>query len=258
VTLLALKLLLAPGFVVAISLVARRFGPRAAGVVGGLPVIAGPILLVLAIQHGASFADEAANGTMIGVVALIAFVVSYVAASRRAPWPWALGAGWGTFFVVALLVGRVHVNDAIAFLLAAGACAAGVVLLPHSVGEAVPTRALSRWDLPLRAACTAAPVVAITGMAHWLGAHATGVLASFPVITPIVAAFTQAHDGAAASARLLYGFTVGFFAYAFFCFVISVAVVPLGTAAAFALGAAAALAIQAGAVVVTAARPLEA
>ena len=42
-TLLALKLLLAPLFIVGASLVSRRFGVRVAGVLGGLPVIAGPI-----------------------------------------------------------------------------------------------------------------------------------------------------------------------------------------------------------------------
>jgi hypothetical protein len=51
VAVLALKLILAPAFVVGASLTARRFGPRIGGLVGGLPVVAGPILLVLAIVH---------------------------------------------------------------------------------------------------------------------------------------------------------------------------------------------------------------
>ena len=49
---LALRILLAPCFVVVASLVARRFGARISGVVAGLPVIAGPILLVLELEHG--------------------------------------------------------------------------------------------------------------------------------------------------------------------------------------------------------------
>ena len=55
----ALKLLLAPGFVVGASLTARRFGPRVGGLVGGLPVVAGPILLVIAILHGEDFGADA-------------------------------------------------------------------------------------------------------------------------------------------------------------------------------------------------------
>ena len=45
----ATKVLLAPLCVVAVSLAGRRWGTAAAGVLGGLPVVAGPIL-VLAVQ----------------------------------------------------------------------------------------------------------------------------------------------------------------------------------------------------------------
>jgi hypothetical protein len=53
---LAAKILLAPTFVIAASLAARRYGARIGGLVGGLPVVAGPILLVFALDHGAAFA----------------------------------------------------------------------------------------------------------------------------------------------------------------------------------------------------------
>src|SRR5580700_5686036 len=52
VLVLAVKALLAPAFVVGASLTARRFGARLGGVVGGLPVVAGPILLVYALVPG--------------------------------------------------------------------------------------------------------------------------------------------------------------------------------------------------------------
>lgn len=42
---LATKILLAPLCVVAVSLAGRRWGTAVAGVLGGLPVVAGPILL---------------------------------------------------------------------------------------------------------------------------------------------------------------------------------------------------------------------
>lgn len=71
------------------------------------------------------------------------------------------------------------------------------------------------------------------------------MLSSFPIITPVVAAFTQAQHGPAEAARLLYGFTIGFFAYSLFCFVIAAALSPLGIGGAFALGAAVALVVQA-------------
>ena len=83
-TVITLKLLLAPSFVVAVSLVSRRFGVRVGGVFGGLPAIAGPILLVLAIDEGTDFAAGAAAGVVLGVVAVVAFVVAYVARGASA------------------------------------------------------------------------------------------------------------------------------------------------------------------------------
>ena len=52
VELIAVKVLLAPGFVVVASLAARRYGPRIGGLIAGLPVVAGPILLIYALEHG--------------------------------------------------------------------------------------------------------------------------------------------------------------------------------------------------------------
>ena len=81
----AVKVLLAPSFVVGASLAARRFGPRIGGLVGGLPVVAGPILLVYALTQGADFAADAAAGTLLGLISLTAFVVVYGRLAGRSP-----------------------------------------------------------------------------------------------------------------------------------------------------------------------------
>src|SRR6478735_6425122 len=230
VTLVALKLLLAPSFIVATSVLARHVGVRLAGVVGGLPVVAGPILLVIAIEHGRSFAADAATGTLLGVVALIVFVLVYVAVSRRLGWPSALLAGWTSFFA--------------AIVFACGACAATLVVLPRPPARLSSVGAYPRWDLPLRAVCAVIPIVVVTAAARALGPHLTGLLASFPIITPVLAAFTQAQQGKDEVVRLLRGMTVGFYAYALFCFVVSVTVRGLGIAASFALATTLALVVQ--------------
>jgi hypothetical protein len=244
VTTLALRLVLAPAFIVAISLIARRYGPRAGGVVGGLPVIAGPILFVLALDQGLRFAADAAVGTMLGVVALIAFVLAYVAVSRHRRWPVAITAGWAIFFVVLAAMEPVDAGAGLAVALACGACAVGVLFLPKPERGIPVASAHPPHDLLLRAACAVVPVVVITGLAGAVGPHVAGLLSSFPIITPIVAAFTHAQHGPEEATRLLYGFTVGFFAYSLFCFVIAVALVPIGMGA-FAVGATVAVVVQA-------------
>jgi hypothetical protein len=107
------------------------------------------------------------------------------------------------------------------------------------------------FDLALRGACAIVPVVSVTAAARLLGAHLSGLVAAFPVITPVLAAFTQAQHGPLEAIRLLRGMTVGFFAYALFCFTVSVGLGRLGTAATFVLATALALGAQTAAVAAT-------
>jgi hypothetical protein len=244
-TVLALKLLLAPGFIVATSLVSRRFGVTVAGIVAGLPAIAGPILLVLALDHGRGFARTAATGVLLGIVALVVFVLAFAWVAMRARWPWALAAGWGSFAAAVVVLRPVHVGPVMAFVIACAACACGLVLLPRAAPAAGRPQTYPRFDLALRAACAVIPVVAVTAAARALGPHLSGLIAAFPVITPVLAAFTLAQQGPLGAVRLLRGMTVGFFAYALFCFTVSVAIRGLGTAAAFLLATALALGAQA-------------
>lgn len=82
---------------VAVSLAGRRWGVAVAGVLGGLPVVAGPILLIETLSHGRDFGADAAAGTLLGLVALTAFVVVYDrVAAAAGPAPSVL-CGWTAF-----------------------------------------------------------------------------------------------------------------------------------------------------------------
>jgi hypothetical protein len=81
-TLLALKLLLARLVVVASSLAGRRWGPRVAGTLVVLPIVAGPILLILYVDHGGRFAAVAARAATLAIVPLALFALIWSALSR--------------------------------------------------------------------------------------------------------------------------------------------------------------------------------
>lgn len=49
---LALKLALVPAFLAALTMAGRMWGPSVAGWLAGLPVVAGPIVLLLALARG--------------------------------------------------------------------------------------------------------------------------------------------------------------------------------------------------------------
>ncbi|PTT92301.1 hypothetical protein DBR42_02255, partial [Pelomonas sp. HMWF004] len=82
--LLPLKLLLVPTFLLFLSLAGRHFGPSIAGWLAGLPVVAGPILFVLAVENGSAFAISAATASTAAVFASVSFSLAYAHMSHRA------------------------------------------------------------------------------------------------------------------------------------------------------------------------------
>ncbi len=242
--LLAVKLLLAPAFVVGASLVARRFGARVGGLIGGLPVVAGPILLAYALAHGRPFAAGAAAGTLLGLVSLIAFVVVYARLAGRLPWGASMLGGWLAFAVATLVFSALSVPLGAALGLAGVALALGLAALPRPAGAAPSHTTPPAWDLPLRAACAAALVLILTAIAGWLGPQLSGLLAPFPIIATVLATFTHAQRGTDELRRLLRGLISGFGAFALFCFALAVALRRLDTAAAFGLATGLALLTQ--------------
>ncbi|HSS32245.1 MAG TPA: hypothetical protein VLL27_03085 [Solirubrobacterales bacterium] len=241
---LATKILLAPLCVVAVSLAGRRWGTAVAGVLGGLPVVAGPILLVLTLVHGPSFGGEAAAGTLLGLCALTTFVVVYGRVSPFFGPAASVLFGWAGFLVAVALLDQIDPSLRTALFLALAAFALGLGLLqapprePEEIGE------LPWWDLPGRALAALALVLALTAASGALGPNLSGLLAPFPIITSVLAVFTHLHGGTDQVEILLRNFLIGFYGFAAFCLVLALSVTSLSTGLAFALATLAALAVQ--------------
>jgi hypothetical protein len=244
VGLLAIKLLLAPSFVVGASLAARRLGARVGGLIAGLPVVAGPIVLVYALAHGRAFAAGAAAGTLLGLVSLIAFVVVYARLARRFFWGASMLAGWLAFALATAAFSALSVPAGAALAIAAAGLLAGLAALPRPGLEQRTRPAPPSWDLPVRGICALALVLSLTAVSGWLGAQLSGLLAPFPIIATVLATFTHAQSGTDELLRLLRGLLSGFGAFALFFFTLAISLRGLGIAAAFALATAVALLTQ--------------
>jgi hypothetical protein len=138
-----------------------------------------------------------------------------------------------------------HVAALTALVLAVLAMAAALVVLPRARVDRGKEAGYPRSDLPLRALSAAVPVVVLTASARALGPHLTGLLSAFPILTPVLAAFTHAQRGAEEAVVFLRGMTSGLFAYALFCFLVALLLEPLGVGPAFLLAGAASLGLQA-------------
>jgi hypothetical protein len=245
VTLLAAKFLLSPLCVVAVSMAGRRWGMAVAGVLGGLPVVAGPILLVETLLHGRDFGANAAAGTLLSLAALTAFVVGYGRVAAVAGPVRSVLYGWTAFLLGVAVLNLVQPPPALSLILVAACFALGLKLLPPVPSSAPALAEPPWWDLPARALAALGLVLALTAVSGALGPHLSGLLAPFPIVTSILAVFTQAHGGVAQVGVLLRNFLFGFYGFAAFCFALAVSLPALETAASFALAATAALAMQA-------------
>jgi hypothetical protein len=229
--------------VTATTLAGRRWGPRVAGWLGGLPVVVAPILLAISLEHGRSFGARAAEGALLGLLSLTFFVLAYGWCARVMGWLPAAAIGWAAFAAGTVLLDQVHPPNWLALALVCSSFALAALLLPRAPAE--PASAAPRFDLLLRAAATAALVLLLTGLAGTLGARLSGLLASFPVLATVLAAFTHAQDGPAAAAQLLRGFATGLVAFAVFCFAVAELLPDHGIAPSFLLSAGIALATHA-------------
>ncbi len=241
---LALKLFLAPACVVAVSVAGRRWGPTAAGLLGGFPVVAGPILLVVTIDQGRDFGADAAAGSLLGLTAVAASAVVYArAAPRLSPAPTLLAA-WAAFFAGVALLGVVDVSPPVAFLIAAASFELSrlLVRVPAEV-DAVDV-AMPWWDLPARALSALLLVLAVTIAADALGPTLSGQLAAFPVLTSVLLVFTHLTRGAVEVQVLIRAFLLGFYGFAVFSLVLALVLDDLSTGLSFALAIVAAMAAQ--------------
>lgn len=245
VSLLIVKLTLAPALVVCSSLAGRRWGHEVSGLLVAMPLVAGPILLIVELEHGRHFASQAAAAALLGLVGLVCFVVAFARVARHRSWVVAVLAGWVAFLVVALTFGQTAIPAGVGLALAVGAFALAPSLLPADQHEGdEPIAELPAWDLPARAVATALLVLGLTGAAAGLGSRMTGVLTPFPVSNTVLAAFVLVLEGPVQVDAFFRGFLRGGFGFVAFCFLVSVLVIPLGPAGAFVLALCGALAVQ--------------
>lgn len=248
---LAAKILLAPSFVMVASVAARRYGARIGGLIGGLPVVAGPILLVFALDHGRSFAAGASAATLLGIVSLISFIVVYSRLAAGAHWGASLVLGWTAFFAMTAALSAVTVSPPVALVCVLAAVSVALLALPRSRGQRISDAIPPAWDLPLRGLSALALVLALTALAGQLGAKLSGLLAPFPVIASVLAVFTHALHGEDDLLRIMRGFVLGLVAYALFCFALAESLGSLSIAASFAVAVATAIATQSVALALT-------
>ena len=240
---LALKLALVPGFLAALTMAGRVWGPSVAGWLAGLPVVAGPIVLLLALERGEAFAVQASVASIAAIAASEAFNFAYAWTCRVNRWPVALMAALFAWALVAVLL--THLSVSLAWSLAAACVAVAVSQagLPRVEG-AVPAARTGVADLALRMLAGALLTLAVTTLSASMGAAWSGILSVFPLLGIVLAVSAQRAHGAGFVALLMRGMVIGRASFAAFFTVVALTLPTLGVPGAFACGAVVSVLVQ--------------
>jgi len=235
------------------TLAGRRWGHGVGGLLSAFPLIVGPVLFVAAERHGTAFAAHAACATLVGLVSVAAFAITYGRAAQRRGWRSSLLTGWAAAILLGVAAGGAEVGLAGAAAIAVVAIVAARFGLPEAVP---PPRVPSpRGELAVRMLLTAALIVVISLAADQFGPVVAGVLAALPALASVLAVFTHRSYGRQALVHLLRGMTVGLTAFAAFCAVVGGLIDHTGVAIAFTVATLTAMAIQAITIRATIERP---
>lgn len=207
---LFVRLAIAPLAVLAGTLAQRRFGHAVGGLIIGLPLTSLPMLLLVALQHGTGFATTMSNADLIGSLAEVAVILTYVHLSaRRSPTLTILGA-LGAFVAVAGVTHFFTFATPLAGLLALASFAVALRYWPHV--DFLVTQP-GRHRLALRVALSATFTFLVISSAGRLGPGLAGLAAALPVMSLIIAFFSHKELGGVASTQFLHGVAKGSFSY---------------------------------------------
>jgi uncharacterized membrane protein (GlpM family) len=240
---LALKIVLVPALIMAITLAGRRWGQGFAGWLGSFPIVAGPVLLILALENGNAFGAQAALAALAGVAPSMVFYVVYTQLARRSRWPAVVLASLLVWFAVAALLLALQAPLWVTGLLTAASLYAAPRLMP-AAAPVVP-HVPHRFELPARMAAGAAVTLLSSELGRLGGPAVSGFAALFPSIGMVVASFNHAQSSTAAATEFLRGMTRGMWSVAGFCLALSLALPQLALSMAFAVAVLVALLMHA-------------
>ena len=216
--LLLLRVSIAPLIVVGGTLVQRRFGNAISGLVIGLPLTSLPLLWLVALQHGGTFASSMSGAILVGATAQVVVIWVYAFLAVRLPPALAMVGALGTF---ALTIAALHLLD-LSVLFSTVLAAAGFAVALHWWPRTdFTSQETGRYRLALRVVLSAGFTLFVVTLAGRIGPGFSGLIAALPMMSLVMAFFTHQELGANASAQFLHGVTRGSFSYVASMFVLA-------------------------------------
>jgi hypothetical protein len=223
------------------SAAARRGGHVLAGLVTGMPVIVGPIVALLLLEHEPAHVRRIALVTLQCLPATLLHAVAFAWLSRRCAWPVCLAGASAAYLAAGSALAAWALPPWAALALACASPWLAGRLLPVMPAPTGPV-AIPAIEVAFRAGAAAVLGGAIIVSAQSLPASVSGLLMAVPIAGSVLPCFTLRNFGTAATVGLLRGFARGLVAFCMYFVVLylGLGAWPPGAAFAAALAAAAA------------------
>jgi hypothetical protein len=225
---LSVKMAVTASFVIAASFIAQRAGALIGAMVATLPISAGPIYVVLALEHDAAFIADSAIASMVINAVTAIFSLTYAAMAQRRGLIISLLAALGAWFVIGAgvrLVPWTILSGTLFCILVYTPC----LYLGQPYRHAPMPPSQRRWfDLPLRASMVAALVCTVVVLSPYLGPFGSGMMAVFPIVLTSLILILHPRVGARATAAVIANTISGLPGFAIGLGALHLAAVPLG------------------------------
>jgi plasmid stabilization system protein ParE len=187
--------------------VCRRIGPRASGLILGLPSSTGIILFLCSRERGSTGMSEMAEASLLGLVAAVSLPLAYAHAAQRG-WclPRAIGAAIAAYFIVAWGLGSLHPGGPFECLgLALGAILLTSILaaridLPR--GSVTGFTRSPRWSSVVRTAVPAVYVLVVGIASGAASPKWAGLVSTFPSMSTVLLTVTHLEEGPVEASRI--------------------------------------------------------
>lgn len=246
--LLVAKALIAPVLLALAAIVEHKWGAAVGGWLLGLPLTSGPASFFLLTEHGPRFAEDAARGMLLGLVGAGVFVAGYSLAAQARSWKRSLTLAGIACLTVTFGLSQVHLT--LGATLVFSAVVLGIVAIvargPKRVPvDSTPAPSRNRRGLVFRMLFASAVVIGVSVASTVLGSVVSGMLATIPAITAVMAVSTHRSSGKDSARQMLRGSIAGMWGGAAFFAVIALLVMSATPVVTYLVAVAAACAVAA-------------
>ncbi len=201
---MALRMGLVAFFVIAVALIAERLGPFLGAMVASLPLLTGPVYVLLALEHDAAYFAETTVASVAICAAIPVFVLVYAMLAATQSGPVCVLGALLSWCAIAVIVTAREWSLPEALLFVAPVYAVSLPLAQSFTRGAAIRSAKRQWsDLVIRALLVAGFTGIILVVSQHVPASVTGVLSVMPILMSSLMLVLHARIGGLGTAALM-------------------------------------------------------